>query len=220
MSEFKREERYTVIKHKRIDSDTMEALRELIDSYQIPTEECVVVEHDWPNYEHVWQTVKQVADGTFDADLVKKQAAEIERLQAEIERLRADFADARSCAKALEQEMNRARADEHQAMHYLEQIRKAVAPDVDFPTLVRMCGEIQQERDQLKAVIAQCHEAMCAVSQAAYDNAFPVCCGYAGAECCGLPDPDWSEHDKLIMDTLDGPINAVANQLRAKASEA
>jgi hypothetical protein len=80
--------------------------------------------------------------------------------------------------------------------------------------------EAEQERDQLKAVIAQCHEAMCAVSQAAYDNAFPVCCGYAGAECCGLPDPDWSEHDKLIMDTLDGPINAVANQLRAKASEA
>jgi hypothetical protein len=79
---------------------------------------------------------------------------------------------------------------------------------------------IEQERDQLKAVIAQCHEAMSAVSKAAYDNAFPVCCGYAGAECCGLPDPDWSEHDKLIMDTLDGPISAAASQLSAKASEA
>jgi plasmid stabilization system protein ParE len=59
--------------------------------------------------------------------------------------LKAELADARSCAKALEQEMNRARADERQAMHYLEQIRKAVAPDVDFPTLVRMCGELQAQ---------------------------------------------------------------------------
>jgi HAMP domain-containing protein len=70
---------------------------------------------------------------------------EIERLQAEIERLRADFADARSCAKVWELEMQRARADERTAMHYLGQIRKAVAPDVDFPTLVRMCGEIQAQ---------------------------------------------------------------------------
>lgn len=72
------------------------------------------------------------------ADRLDQQAAEIERLQAEL-------ADASSCAKAWEQEMNRARADERQAMHYLEQIRKAVAPDADFPTLVQRCGELQAQ---------------------------------------------------------------------------
>lgn len=79
---------------------------------------------------------------------------------------------------------------------------------------------LEQERDQLKAVIDQCLEAMCAVSQAAYYSAVPVCCGNAaGTECCGSPEPEWSEYDKMIMDTLSGPINAAANQLRQQAKE-
>jgi hypothetical protein len=143
----------------------------------------------------------------------------VKRLTAENEALWEDFADAQLCAKVWEQETQLARANELTAMHYLEQIRQSVAPDVDFTTLVQRCSEIQQERDQLKAVLDQCHEAMCEVSQAAYYNAVPVCCmGAAGTECCGSPEPDWSEYNEMIMDTLRGPINAAANQLFAKAA--
>lgn len=143
----------------------------------------------------------------------------IDRLTAENETLWEDFVDAQLCAKMWEQETQLARANELTAMRYLEQIRQSVAPDVDFPTLVQRCSEIQQERDQLKAVLDQCHEAMCEVSQAAYYNAFQVCCGNAvGTECCGSPEIGWHECDEMIMDTLSGPINAAANQLFAKAA--
>lgn len=63
MSDFKREERYIVIKHKRIDQDQGEAIREVLDSYQIPTEDCVVVEHDWPIYESVWEMIQGLYEG-------------------------------------------------------------------------------------------------------------------------------------------------------------
>lgn len=67
MSEFKREERYTVVKLKHLDNITEDALRRFLIEREIQTEQCVVVEADWPNYEHVWQTVEQVANGTWQA---------------------------------------------------------------------------------------------------------------------------------------------------------
>lgn len=79
MSHFKREERYIVVKIKRICGETEHQLRQLIRNYEIPTEDCVVVEHDWPNYEHTWLTVQQVAEGTFE-----DPAAEIERLRGKL----------------------------------------------------------------------------------------------------------------------------------------
>lgn len=63
MSNFKREERYIVVKLARIDAETEGALREHLDSWQIPTEECVVVEHDWPIYEQTWDAVQRLAEG-------------------------------------------------------------------------------------------------------------------------------------------------------------
>ncbi len=63
MSQFQREERYIVVKLKRIDSDTQDDLREFLVSYQIPTEQCVVVEHDWPIHEETWENVERLAKG-------------------------------------------------------------------------------------------------------------------------------------------------------------
>jgi hypothetical protein len=63
MSEFKHEERYIVVKLKRIDYETKQALRDFLDSRRVPTEECVVVEHDWPIYEPVWDMVQALAEG-------------------------------------------------------------------------------------------------------------------------------------------------------------
>lgn len=66
MSEFQREERYIVIKRKTLDALQENSIRRLLRDSGISTVECVVVEHDWPNYEHTWGTIKQVFNGTFD----------------------------------------------------------------------------------------------------------------------------------------------------------
>lgn len=39
-----------------------------------------------------------------------------------------------------------------------------------------------------------------AVMQEAYNSATSVCCGRGISECCGSPDPEWSEHDQRTMD--------------------
>ena len=65
--EFEREERYIVVKINRLEDESEIALREFLQSWQIDTEQCVVVEHDWPNYEHTWDTIQQVADGTWQS---------------------------------------------------------------------------------------------------------------------------------------------------------
>ncbi|EMY3672595.1 hypothetical protein [Pseudomonas aeruginosa] len=68
---FVREERYIVIKLKdliaasgdvdpssgRSEAEVM--LRNHLESWQIPTRECVVVESDWPEYEAVWQMIER-----------------------------------------------------------------------------------------------------------------------------------------------------------------
>jgi hypothetical protein len=65
MSDIEREERYIVIKRKHLDALAEDRLRAFLAVAEVHTGECVVVEHDWPNYEHVWQTIQQVANGTW-----------------------------------------------------------------------------------------------------------------------------------------------------------
>lgn len=67
MSDFEREERYIVIKRKHLDEPSEAALRCVMAGLDVDTVECVVVESDWPNYEHVWETVEQVANGAWQA---------------------------------------------------------------------------------------------------------------------------------------------------------
>lgn len=40
----------------------------------------------------------------------------------------------------------------------------------------------------------------------ANSNAYPACCGRSDSECCGCPEPEWSDADQAIMDAL-GPIH-------------
>lgn len=79
MSEFEREERYIVIKRKHLDDIQDHHIKYWLRENNIPTVECVVVEADWPNYEHVWSTVEAVADGTWGEDDIQHQEA-LERL--------------------------------------------------------------------------------------------------------------------------------------------
>lgn len=67
MSEFKREERYIVIKRKHLSPLNEARIRETLATCGAPTIGCVVVEADWPNYEHVWDTVEQVAKSEWQS---------------------------------------------------------------------------------------------------------------------------------------------------------
>jgi len=64
MNEFEREERYIVIKRKHLSGRQEAALRSRLYGEHIPLIECVVVEHDWPEYEPVWQMIEARMTGT------------------------------------------------------------------------------------------------------------------------------------------------------------
>jgi len=84
MSDFQREARYYVIKIKDLSEDQDIALCDLLSGARIPCTDCVVVESDWPNYEHTWNTVeKVVASGSF-VDPYKQ----LEQAQARVAELR------------------------------------------------------------------------------------------------------------------------------------
>ena len=63
MPEFKREVRYIVIKKKHLDEETAADLQDFLESWQIPTVECVVVERHWPEYELVWSMIESRVTG-------------------------------------------------------------------------------------------------------------------------------------------------------------
>lgn len=63
MSEFKREIRYTVIKHNQLTESQMNYLKGCIFGEGIPTVEAVVVESDWPEYQPVWKMIEDRVSG-------------------------------------------------------------------------------------------------------------------------------------------------------------
>lgn len=60
---FVREERYIVFKLSDLTEEQERQLRFMIcpprGDRQIRTRECVVVEHDWPEYEVVWRMIEE-----------------------------------------------------------------------------------------------------------------------------------------------------------------
>lgn len=63
MSEFKREVRYTVIKHNQLTESQMQHLKNCIFGEGIPTVEAVVIESDWPEFEPVWRMIEDRVSG-------------------------------------------------------------------------------------------------------------------------------------------------------------
>ena len=92
MSEFKREERYVVIKIKDLveasgDTDPSTGrseaecvLRNFLEGWDVPTRDCVVVERDWPEYEKVWRSIELRMTGQ-PADDFDRVTAERDALQ-------------------------------------------------------------------------------------------------------------------------------------------
>ncbi|NMX27071.1 hypothetical protein HBO14_11095 [Pseudomonas sp. WS 5406] len=63
MSEFKREERYIVVKLKHLAGLQVAPLRNFLRENRVPTLDCVVVEQDWPEYEEVWRSIERRMTG-------------------------------------------------------------------------------------------------------------------------------------------------------------
>ena len=63
MTEFKREERYIVIKRKNLSEKEEFAIRALLEGLDVGTVECVVVESDWPENEVVWKMIESRVTG-------------------------------------------------------------------------------------------------------------------------------------------------------------
>lgn len=59
MNEFKREERYTVIKHNQLTDKQKQYLKDCIFGEGIPTVEGLVIESDWPEHEPVWSMLER-----------------------------------------------------------------------------------------------------------------------------------------------------------------
>ncbi|MDF2797126.1 MAG: hypothetical protein K0S85_4879 [Pseudomonas orientalis] len=58
MSKFQREERYIVVKLKHLAGLQQAPLRNFLRENRVPQIECVVVEHDWPEYHLVWAMIE------------------------------------------------------------------------------------------------------------------------------------------------------------------
>lgn len=88
MAEFKREERYIVIKRKHLDLSTEGRLRGVLYDLDISTVECVVVEEDWhPIYQETWKNVQRLAEGKpsigEERDSLQSQLSELTSLVKE-----------------------------------------------------------------------------------------------------------------------------------------
>lgn len=87
MSDFKLEHRYYVVKRKHLTPSRDMIIRDLLHKFALPSVEYVVVESDWPNYEHTWKTIERVSEGNYSDPY-----AEIEQLRARVTELE-DFVD-------------------------------------------------------------------------------------------------------------------------------
>ena len=63
MSNFKREDRYAVIKYSQLTEKQLGFLKNCIHGEGIPTVKAVVVESDWPEYEPVWKMIEDRVTG-------------------------------------------------------------------------------------------------------------------------------------------------------------
>lgn len=58
MTEFKREERYIVVKRSRLSADEERRIMAALPINGAALTNCVVIESDWPEYEPVWAMLR------------------------------------------------------------------------------------------------------------------------------------------------------------------
>lgn len=84
MSDFKRELRYGVVKLKNLTDHQQKQFWELVDSFDLPQLECVVVESDWPMYEDTWESIEDYSNGTYvHRSTLKNRISELEDIDTQ-----------------------------------------------------------------------------------------------------------------------------------------
>lgn len=68
------------------------------------------------------------------------------------------------------------------------------------------------ERAEVEAML----KAVEGVANAAYHRVSMVCCGKGGQECCGCPEPEWTDEDIAVMDALS-PVQRGLSAMLAPA---
>lgn len=97
MNDFKREDRYIVLKIKDLDKNQLRQLRNHILDCSLPTRDCVVVEYDWPEYHFVWLMLEHRMAGYPVPDFnAVKCAADVQAAQSELAALREELVTAKA----------------------------------------------------------------------------------------------------------------------------
>lgn len=76
VKKFEREERYIVVKLKHLAGLQVAPLRNFLRENRVPQIECVVVEHDWPEYNLVWAMLEHRMAGKPVPDFNQWRRAE------------------------------------------------------------------------------------------------------------------------------------------------
>jgi hypothetical protein len=93
MSEFEREDRYAVIKYKKLTPAQWTLVPSLLEKFDSARVDCVVVEKDWPEYNFVWLMLEHRMAGYPAPDFnAVKCAADVAIAQAELETANATIA--------------------------------------------------------------------------------------------------------------------------------
>jgi hypothetical protein len=79
-------------------------------------------------------------------------------------------------------------------------------------------SSLKVENAKLRGAAAGALTEIECVMHEAYNSATPVCCGRSGQECCGNPNPEWSEFDQRTMDRF-APHQRALNAALAATQE-
>ncbi|MBZ5486951.1 hypothetical protein HW452_05365 [Halomonas aquamarina] len=143
MSEFKRENRYLVLKYSDLRPEELEALRAFIETNDLRSRKAVVIEHDWPIYEQTWDAVQRLAEGRVqELDELRANAQERERLKMELSSaLNYDASNPSMCDLVVEAQLLKQERDA--ALHRITELEQAERLQV------QLREKIQGERDAL-----------------------------------------------------------------------
>ncbi len=96
MIEFEREDRYAVIKYKKLTDQQWTLVPTLLEKFDSARVDCVVIEADWPEYNFVWLMLEHRMAGfpvpDFNAVKCAADVAIAEQRLADAERRNAEFA--------------------------------------------------------------------------------------------------------------------------------
>lgn len=106
MTEFKREERYLVLKLKDLSPGAAQHIREYVAARNLPNRQYVVVESDWPEYELVWAMIE--ARVTKNEPLMQAAALDLQTRLAIVDAMEdthAERATIRALVEAIDREL-------------------------------------------------------------------------------------------------------------------